>query len=112
MMPAPIPPAVMPNVVRPLSTLLPKDCPTQGDTNPSARACIGVRTSAAAPAITRLLITRRMVFILLLPREVQATCPQSLRSSLYEVEHKSVGRRQCPQLNGSRSLHPCAVPSL
>ena len=50
MIPAPIPPALTPRVAWPFWMLLPNADPTHGVTNPSARACIGASTTAAAEA--------------------------------------------------------------
>src|SRR3954462_2174185 len=58
MTPAPIAPAVTPNVVRPLSMLLPNADPIHGDTKPSARAVAGAHTSTTAPATIKLLSAR------------------------------------------------------
>src|SRR4051794_20159185 len=74
--PAPMPPALTPNVPRPLSKLLPNAPPTQGVTNPSARASIGASTSATAPAHMRVLMNRVIALHSSCAPTVQATCPQ------------------------------------
>src|SRR3954462_8315976 len=67
MMPAPIPPALTPTVACPFWMLLPNADPTHGVTNPSARACIGASTTAAAEAKMRDLITLFIRLLLRLP---------------------------------------------
>ena len=57
MIPAPMPPALTPTEVWPFWMLLPNDEPTQGVTNPSARACIGASTTAAAAVMIKVLMT-------------------------------------------------------
>jgi hypothetical protein len=52
--------------------LLPNADPTHGVMNPSARACIGARTTATAPVRMRVLMTRFMILLLLRREQLQA----------------------------------------
>src|SRR6185436_16384181 len=76
-MPAPIPPALTPNVVWPFWMLLPNADPTHGVTNPSARAWMGASTMATAPHRINDLITPFIVHLLLRREGVARHVPRA-----------------------------------
>src|SRR3954469_14576784 len=86
--------------------LLPNADPTHGVTNPSARACIGARTTAAAEARISDLITRFMK-LLLRRRQLQATYPVHTDEV---VSRAAAGRRAVRPRATRRTRTPTARP--